>query len=343
VLNNENPHEKLIGNIKDMRGRIEVKPSDIEGRMVQNPFFNMAYIASKAKGALDWIDGTPLGKTFGDSYVLNRHHIFPKSLLYKPRGHYSGDINEEKMLVNEIANRAFLTRSSNIEIFNKEPSSYLVEIEHKYPGELEKQFIPTESNLWELEHYEDFLFKRRELIATGINELMDSLIKQKPEENFNLLDLIEKGESEYLEFKSTLLWDINEEKQSSMIEKIVAKTLAGFMNTEGGTLLIGVADDGSIYGIEDDLKVIFKHDKDGFQIRVKGIIQKYLGTQFGKYIHMNFETLKDKTVCIIMVEKSHKQVYLKDKGEYKFFIRIGSSTEPLKPPEDSEYIQAHFN
>ena len=342
VLNNTKPHQKLIKNIIDTRGRIEVKPSDIEGRMVQNPFFNMAYITSKSKGALDWIDGTPLGKTFGKSYSFNRHHIFPSSLLYKPKGPYSGDISEEKLIVNEIGNRAFLTRNSNFEIFNKPPSRYLPKIEEKYPGELKKQFIPTDSELWKLENYEDFLIKRRELIANGINELMNNLLKTEPEKKQSLRELIDNGESEILEFKSTLVWDINDKKPNPIMGKNIAKSIAGFMNTEGGTLLVGVSDNGSIYGIEDDLNVIFKHSTDGFQLRVKEIIQKYLGTKFGKYVHLDFKNEDKKTVCIITIDKSPKQVYLKYKGEYIFYIRIGSSTELLKAPEDAEYIQEHF-
>lgn len=343
VLKSENPHEKLIDNIIDMRGRIEVKASDIAGRMIQNPFFNMAYIASKAKGALDWCYGTPLGKSIGDAYSIHRHHIFPSSLLYEPNGSYSGSNYEEKKLVNEIANRALITRNANFRISNKLPSEYLPEIEKKYPGELENQFIPTNPELWDLNRYEDFLDKRRELIAEGINDLMDSLLKNGEEKKFNLVELIERGENEKLEFKSTLVWDINKNVSSPEIEKIIAKSMAGFMNSNGGTILIGVADDGSIYGIEDDLKEIFKHDIDGFQLRVKGIIKKYLGTMFGKYIHMKFWNENGKTVCIMTVDKSSKQVYLKDKGEYRFYIRIGSSTEPLDPPEAAEYIQEHFN
>lgn len=342
VLKSNNPHEKLIATIVDMRGRIEVKSSDILGRMVQNPFFNMAYIASKANGALDWYDGTPLGKSVGDSYNFHKHHIFASSLLYEPRGPYFGGNYEDKKLVNEIANRALITRNSNFKISNKPPSDYLPEIDKKFPGELENQFIPTEPELWKMENYEEFLIKRRELIANGINELMNKLLIDEPEKKKSVLELIDIGENEKIEFKSTLVWDIKEGKVTPKIEKNIAKSIAGFMNAEGGTLLVGVIDDGSIYGIEDDLSVVFKHNIDGFQLRANGIIKKYLGTKFGKYVHIDFEEVENKTVCIITVDKGFKPVYLKDKGVYTLYVRMSSSTEPLKPPEDSEYIQEHF-
>ena len=94
------------------------------------------------------------------------------------------------------------------------------------------------------------------------------------------------------------------------------------MNTGGGILLIGVADDGTIYGIEDDIKTLFKKDIDGFQLKVKAIIQKYLETNLGKYVHMTFEKKENKTVCILNIEKSHKEVYLKYEGKFTFYIRF---------------------
>lgn len=343
VLNNENPHDKLIDEIIEMRGRIEVKPGDIAGKSIRNPFFNMAYITSKARGALDWQDGTPIGKTIGDPFSIHKHHIFPSSLLYQPKGPYSGSNKEDKLKVNEIANRALLTRSSNFEISNRPPSDYLEHITSKYPGELEKQFITTEKHLWTIDRYGDFLKKRQVLIAEGINQLMESLLQDEPPKEETLEDLIIGGESETLEFKSTLSWDVEEGKPSKKMERIIAKTISGFMNTRGGIILIGVADDGSIYGIEDDLKTLFKGNIDGFQLKVKDIIQRYLGLDLGKYVHMKFEEKDNKTVCILQVEKSHKEVYLKLKGEYIFYIRVGASTDSLTPPEASDYIKAHFN
>ena len=77
--------------------------------------------------------------------------------------------------------------------------------------------------------------------------------------------LIAKGESAELEFKSTFRWDLKENKVNRALENVVLKTLAGYMNGNGGTLLIGVADDGSIVGLENDYKTLKKQDRDGFE------------------------------------------------------------------------------
>jgi predicted HTH transcriptional regulator len=66
-------------------------------------------------------------------------------------------------------------------------------------------------------------------------------------------ELIKRGESKTLELKSTLRWSLNEDRQDDKaVTHAVLKTVAAFLNTEGGDLLIGVADDGSIVGIERD-------------------------------------------------------------------------------------------
>src|SRR5262249_16178419 len=58
----------------------------------------------------------------------------------------------------------------------------------------------------------------------------------------DLRALIAKGESSDLEFKSSFRWDLKENKLNRALEGVILKTLAGYMNGNGGTLLIGVAD-----------------------------------------------------------------------------------------------------
>ncbi len=81
----------------------------------------------------------------------------------------------------------------------------------------------------------------------------------------DLRGLIARGESATLEFKSSFRWDLRENKLNRALEAVVLKTLAGYMNGNGGTLLIGVADDGSVTGLEQDYKTLKKPDRDGFE------------------------------------------------------------------------------
>jgi hypothetical protein len=249
------PWAALRANIVEQRGRIDVKSDDFEGRTAQHPLYRMVYILAKAHGAMDWFNGVPLGKTVGASYAVHSHHIFPQSLLY--RSGFDPENHVHRQMVNEIANRAFLTASSNIPLSNTEPSDYLPTIETNYPGALAKQFIPMDPALWKIDRYEDFLKARRELLARRLNEHLQALIADPEEVKHRpIAELVKLGESAVLEFKSTFQWDVVQKQPNKALRKSSLKTLAGFMNTDGGTLLIGVEDDGSIFGLEKDLSLV---------------------------------------------------------------------------------------
>ena len=155
VVREAEPWEALRANIVEQRGRIEVKPSDMEGRNAQHPLYRMVYVLTKAHGAVDWFNGAPLGTTHGDAYGLNSHHIFPQSVLYK--NGWDADNYMHRQAVNEIGNRAFLTASTNLEISNKSPADYLSKIQAAYPGALAAQFVPMDPSLWAVERYRDFV------------------------------------------------------------------------------------------------------------------------------------------------------------------------------------------
>jgi hypothetical protein len=200
------PWDDLRSAIVDQRGRIEVKPSDFEGRTAQHPLYRMTFILVKTHGAIDWFNGLPLAQTYGPSYGLHSHHIFPQSLLYKSG--WDVDNYTHRQAVNEIANRAFLTAASNLGLSNQEPAAYLPEIESRYPGALKSQFMPMDPELWRIERFSDFLVARRELIARKLNEYMAGLVAEpEPVRHRPIEELIGLGESAVLEFKSTLQWD----------------------------------------------------------------------------------------------------------------------------------------
>src|SRR5207244_3483086 len=101
-----------------------------------------------------------------------------------------------------------------------------------------RQFVPMNPALWELHRFEDFLAERRRLIAAAINERMDQLVVDlEPPKPQTLEEMLRAGESPILEFKASLRWDIRMERVNTELQKVVAKTVAGFMNFEGGTLL----------------------------------------------------------------------------------------------------------
>ena len=207
------PWGTMCNQIIDQRGRIDVKASDFEGRTAQHPLYRLTFVVSKAHGALDWFNGVPLGVTHGTAYAIHSHHIFPQALLYKSG--WESENYLHRQIVNEIANRAFLTTESNLTLSDTQPAEYLPQVEEKYPGALAKQFIPMDAALWRADRYREFLEARRELLARKINEFRNALISEREvAQHRSVAELVTLGESMVLEFKATFQWDVVQDKQN---------------------------------------------------------------------------------------------------------------------------------
>ncbi|WGS18957.1 MULTISPECIES: DUF262 domain-containing protein [unclassified Bradyrhizobium] len=332
------PWSALRANIIEQRGRIDVKSDDFEGRTAQHPLYRMVYILMKAHGAFDWFNGVPLGKTVGTSYAIHSHHIFPQALLY--RSGLDADNHVHRQMVNEIANRAFLTAVSNIPLSDTEPSAYLPTIEEKYPGALKKQFIPMDPALWRVDRYEDFLNARRELLSLKLNEYLDSLIAEPDEVKHRpIAELVKLGESSVLEFKSTLQWDVTQKQANKGLRRECLKTIAAFMNSDGGTLLIGVEDNGNVLGLSHDFS-LFGGSRDRFEQTLVNIIFEAIGAAFGPYYRIRFEPIDDKLVCVVEVDPVRDGgVFVKTEKGNEFFVRQGNTTRSLDPAETHDYLK----
>lgn len=152
-------------------------------------------------------------------------------------------------------------------------------------------------------------------------------------------ELINQGENDRLEFKSTVRWDIRQNKKNPAIEHAALKTVTAFLNSEGGDLLIGVADDGTVLGIENDN---FLND-DKFLLHVWMLIKTSLGQDVSQYIRTTLEKFEGKTVCRIQCKQSPKPVFLRQSGfDEMFYIRIGPSSGNMEISEALKYISEHF-
>lgn len=153
--------------------------------------------------------------------------------------------------------------------------------------------------------------------------------------------LITRGEGQRLEFKATLQWDIRQGKVSEALRRVIAKSIAGMLNAEGGMLLIGVKDDGTVRGIEHDLRAL-RRGRDEFQLALQKIVRAYLKVEYLNYLSISFESVEDKTVCVVSIEKSPEPVYLLYKEENEFWVRLGNATHRLDLPAAMRYINSHW-
>ena len=154
--------------------------------------------------------------------------------------------------------------------------------------------------------------------------------------------LIAKGESANLEFKSSFRWDLKENKVNRALEGVILKTLAGYMNGNGGTLLIGVADDGSIVGLENDYKTLKKPDRDGFEQALMTAVATRFGGDACRSVQAMFQSIEQKEVCRVITAPAHRPVYLRDGETPKLYVRTGVSTRELNVQEAVNYMDARW-
>ncbi|RDE18852.1 ATP-binding protein [Motiliproteus coralliicola] len=151
--------------------------------------------------------------------------------------------------------------------------------------------------------------------------------------------LISQGESAELEFKSSMRWDYQKNSANKELEFVILKSIAGFLNGRGGTLLIGVDDDANVLGLEKDFDTLRRKDADGFEQFVMTAITNQLGTEMCQYCNVIFHNIRGETVCRLVIGPSPKPVYLKKSGNTKFYLRSGGGTRELNIQEVMEYAQ----
>lgn len=147
--------------------------------------------------------------------------------------------------------------------------------------------------------------------------------------------MIARGESKRREFKSTMRTNLHTNKQGKEIETAWLKGVAAFLNTDGGTLLLGVSDDGDILGLEADR---FENE-DHVQLHFKNLIAAKIGAEFSKYIEFHTVSISSKIVGIAECRRASEPVFLKHTRGESFLIRNGPSSDELPISQALEYIK----
>ena len=154
--------------------------------------------------------------------------------------------------------------------------------------------------------------------------------------------LIKGGETQYMEFKSSFRWDMNKDEMNKALEGAVLKNIAGFMNAEGGSIIIGVDDAGTALGLEKDFQTLKTKNKDGFEMLLMTSISNKIGAPFCKYATILFYSINNKDICRVVVSKSDRPAYLNDGKDPSFFVRAGAGVRNLNIQDATNYIQSHW-
>lgn len=167
-------------------------------------------------------------------------------------------------------------------------------------------------------------------------EAEEALAQRRAGGRGELADLLSQGEGQKLEFKSTLRYDLNRKQVHDSVGEEVALTIAAFMNARGGTLLIGVADDGTVLGLEPDLKT-FKGSREKFRDAFTIIIRDYLGPTIGAQLDAHFDEVEDQSIFVVKVPRSSEPVFC-GKGQ-DFYVRSGATSQKLTPKQTVDYLR----
>jgi hypothetical protein len=288
----------------------------------------------------------------GKRSAIERHHLFPKAYLAS-----QGVIGAKQ---NRIANLALVEWPDNAKISADSPSVYWPGMASRFSTDdlapmLYWHGLPSN---WEGMDYDEFLVARQRALAQVIKDAFlrlweggaeaEALTEQELRRHANETlrrptgELIADGEGAFVEFKESARWSHIQGDKEKLSELDVLRTLAGFMNAKGGSLLIGVHDADGPIGLSRDYKSLQKRpNRDGFENWLTtDVIRLRLGAQVMPHLTVHFEVIADEAdICRIDAEPSPDPVYVDGK---RFFLRVNNTTQELGLADAVAYVKKRW-
>lgn len=280
-------------------------------------------------GALDFITNEP--PEYG---TLDDHHIFPKS-----RKEEYG----ESTSINSILNRTLIASDTNRRfIRNRNPSDYLRDImktqgidESALKKRLKTHLISSDAfDCLLRDDFDGFVNARK----NSIKDACRKMLFPNPYQEYDITQLLHTNEDSQLEYKSSLRWDMKKNRKNPLLEEVVAKELCAFMNSGGGSMLIGVDDKGNPIGLESDYATLKDGSSDEFGQHMTHLVIKYLGKVNNSYVDLSFHVVDGKEICLCRIKGALHPVYLTANNEKRFYVRQNNTTQPLDIEEAHRYI-----
>lgn len=272
---------------------------------------------------------------------IERHHLFPRAWL---EAHGIRDRRE----VSAIGNMAFIDWPENITIGARDPRQYWETMTARMPPtQLEKQrFWHALPIGWTHMNYRDFVERRRHLMAQVVKAGYETLLTgDQPTSSLGVEEMLSVGESETIEFKSTARWNLVTGQHDKKMEQIVVKTVCGFLNAGGGTLLIGVNDEAIVLGLDNDYKTLSKPNADGYELFLRQRLDTDLSFPTAGLVKIRFETIRGVEVCIVSVGAAPKPVFAAGATgapPHEFWVRVGNATKQLHGTDMLAYQDSHW-
>jgi len=347
IAKEENPFDKLL-NIISLERKLEIEPEEFIGVDTRHALWGLMRFYFKSKDAKCLSTGISIRKNMGKKYDLEWDHIFAYSVLKK--NGYGMNNRRKYALAQEITNRAVLTQVANRTKSAKLADGYLAEVISKFPDALKLQSIPEDKEIWKLENFELFLDKRRSMLASELNEFLTGITETTMDETtLDIREMINQGETHEVEFKTTMRFDMREQRLNKKLEEIILKTIAAFSNGQGGTLIMGVTDDMDIIGLENDYNTLKDGTKDGFELHLRNLVNTAYGIEFSaNNLLVSFPVIEESEICVVDIKPGLKPLYSKVTNKNgqkldKFYVRSGNSSPEMPITEVASYINSRFN
>jgi hypothetical protein len=323
-------------------------------------FHHLTWILAHHHGALDWIRATPIPSVHPDlpESQWDRHHIFPLKHMRE-----SG----LEQHANRIGNRAWLSKRSNRgHIKDRLPSDYLRRVRLSEFGRaaLAAQSVPESPKLYG--SAVAFINSRESLLAEDFNRLLDdwkagksSRFEVESRAKLGVREILDVGdESHAIEFKSSYALDLATGEPSPRLRHAVQKAIVSLANSGGGTVLVGVSDDGTVLGIEKEVGMLRERASTG-RAELGTVINGHLRSEtFPKgrgsvalpdFVWFDTERCDGRKVLVIRVCQAPSPIWMRklpadavgNRGPWVVFQREGAGTtvalesDKKEPPDDA--------
>ena len=304
-------------------------------------------------GACEFQTGSPIDSNSYESYSIDIHHVFPRK--------WCANNQIDPKIGSCIVNKTPVDAHTAKLIRGLAPSAYLAKIENSQGMNLQilgrilaSHDIDQDSLV--SDDFQSFFDHRFESIIQQIERVMGkpvnrgSLEEESPfsgksevSTRENLMHLIHDGESSTVEFKSTGRRSLRSGMKDQRVEWAVVKSICAFLNSDGGTLLVGVGDKGAIIGIEEDYEFLKSADSDRWSLWLTDLIGQITDHVATTYLDITFINCEGGTVARIHVKPSINPVFATDKDKHKvFFVRTNNSTNILEGRELIDYLEKRF-
>lgn len=333
------PVGEMIKRVLRQSGRLEVTAGDLAGKTKQSALYSLMYVLAKKAGARDWGSGLALGIDDDHDFRAMGRQVFPRAAVVSALRQKHGARGAGK-LAGDIGNAVFCLGHAAGSAGGR-PEDYLPKIVRDIGADaLEAQCVPANPDLWIADRYEDFLAARREGLAAAINALVEP---GRPAPPKSCLVAIAGGESMTVELKSSMLYDYKRGgAKNPELKKALLKEIVALMNTEGGTVYVGVDDGRQILGIERDFALLGRRAGwDKWSLDLTNAV-KTLGAAAARNVSCERAEIDGKAIAKIVVRRGASPAYLDPAGRGEFVMRSGSASVLLSTKEATEYIRDRF-